>query len=147
MSWVDGYGKTPSEKTQQFIFLKPLLMQQFFPVGGWAVHLENIHKSNFVISPQIGVKITKIKTTTYCWWLKSCTTGEVWNPVDTGTFTKRTDPSIHRETFSAKNSPGPQHSHRFQILQEGGNYYVKNGAVNVGSFVQRCPKFTRWAPL
>ena len=41
--WVDGYGKTPSEKTLQFIFLKALL------------HLENIRKSNFVISPQIGV--------------------------------------------------------------------------------------------
>ena len=24
------------------------------------------------------------KTTTYCWWKKSCTTGHVWNPVNNG---------------------------------------------------------------
>lgn len=59
--WVDGYGKTPSEKTQQFIFLKPLLMQQFFQ---WVVEpsIWKISTSQILSSPhKLGLKLQKLK--------------------------------------------------------------------------------------
>ena len=35
---------------------------------------------------------------TYCWWLNSCTTWDVWNPIDNGTFTISTGAGFQPST-------------------------------------------------
>ena len=42
----------------------------------------------------------------YCWWLKSCTTWDVWNPINNGTFTISTGAGFQPSTVCFKSMRG-----------------------------------------
>ena len=52
---------------------------------------------------------TRVKSNYYCWWLKSCNTWDVWNPINNGIFTISTgagfQPSTVRNFRRLKLSP------------------------------------------
>ena len=50
---------------------------------------------------------TPTKKPTYCWWLKSCTTWDVWNPINNGIFTISTGAGFQPSTVSLTQSPSP----------------------------------------
>ena len=55
--------------------------------SSWAppTSLESPQSKSSGLGPSFGGLISE--TTTYCWWLKSCTTWDVWNPINNGKTT------------------------------------------------------------
>ena len=83
--WHDGFG--PVWKARLLLWEN---WDNWYPLGNWHIlpwekenHLQNELFRGYVSFREgisLKVKVTKYKG--YCWWKKSCTTWNVWNPVN-----------------------------------------------------------------
>ena len=72
-------------KITQKRMLKNLTRNSSAVPGGCMEHYLHLKSSGVTWSDKIFFDSQEMETLWYCWWLKSCTTWDVWNPINNGT--------------------------------------------------------------